>query len=99
MKAYATTQSAHDSLDASAQLLDAALEALASAQRKYAKGAGDIREVLYSQRDLADAKEERVRTVGEWRLARLRLMTAAGQLNQRGIATADSASMPLILSQ
>lgn len=99
VKAYATTQSAHDSLDASAQLLDAALEALASSQRKYAKGAGDIREVLYSQRDLADAKEERVRTVGEWRLARLRLMTAAGQLNQRGIATADSASMPLILSQ
>ena len=80
VKAYSDARSALDSLDASSLLLATAQEALASSQRKYDKGAADIVEMLNSQKELADAKQERVRSVSDWRSARLRLMAAAGQL-------------------
>jgi outer membrane protein len=80
VKAYFDARSALDSLDASSLLLTTAQEALASSQRKYDKGATDIVEILNSQKELADAKQERVRSIGDWRSARLRLMAAAGQL-------------------
>ena len=80
VKAYSDARSALDSLDASSLLLTTAQEALASSQRKYDKGAADIVEMLNSQKELADAKQERVRSVSDWRSARLRLMAASGQL-------------------
>jgi outer membrane protein len=80
VKAYSDARSALDSLDASSLLLTTAQEALASSQRKYDKGAADIVEMLNSQKELADAKQERVRAISDWRSARLRLMAAAGQL-------------------
>ena len=80
VKAYSDASSALDSLDASSLLLTTAQEALASSQRKYEKGAADIVEMLNAQKELADAKQERVRAISDWRSARLRLMAAAGQL-------------------
>lgn len=80
VKAYSDASSALDSLDASSLLLTSAQEALSSSQRKYDKGAADIMEMLNSQKELADAKQERVRAISDWRSARLRLMAAAGQL-------------------
>jgi len=82
VKAYSDACSALDSLDASSLLLTAAEEALASSRRKYDKGAADIVEMLNSQKELADAKHERVRSVSDWRSARLRLMAATGKLGR-----------------
>lgn len=85
IKAYADTQSAFDNLDASSMLLTAAQDALQSSQRKYEKGAADIIEILTSQKELADARQERLRAISEWRSARLRLMAAAGELGREKI--------------
>jgi outer membrane protein len=89
VKAYSDARSALGNLDASNLLLTAAQDALASSQRKYAKGAAGIVEVLNAQRELADARQERVRAVGDWRSARLRLMAAAGQLGHVGLTHVD----------
>jgi outer membrane protein len=82
VKAYSDACSALESLDASSLLLKTAQEALVSSQRKYDKGASDIVEILNSQKELAGAKQERVRAISDWRSARLRLMAAAGQLGR-----------------
>ena len=104
VKAYSDARSALDSLDASSLLLTTAQEALASSQRKYDKGAADIVEMLNAQKELADAKQERVRSVSDWRSARLRLMAAAGQLGHAqldGIASkpGEHDSLPKPLSR
>ena len=87
IKAYSDVQSALESLDASGLLLATAQEALSSAQRRYQNGAADIVEMLNSQKELADAEQERVRAVGDWRSARLRLMAAAGQVGHTALVT------------
>ncbi|KVL54574.1 hypothetical protein WT00_10260 [Burkholderia territorii] len=56
----------------------AAEAALTSARNRYALGAGDILELLSAQAALADARQERVRTLAEWEAARLRLFASAG---------------------
>lgn len=86
VKAYSDARSALESLDASALLLAAAQEALVSSQRKYDRGATDITEILNAQKELSDAKNERVRAINDWRSARLRLMAAAGQLGRKQLA-------------
>ena len=85
VKAYADAQSSLQNLQASLNLLEAAQEALASSQRKYDKGAADILEILNTQGALADAKQERVRCLAEWRSARLRLMANTGMLGMSSI--------------
>lgn len=85
VKAYTDTRFAYDDLDASSLLLTAAQDALLSSQRKYDKGAADMIEMLTSQKELADAKQERVRAISDWRSARLRLMAAAGQLGREQV--------------
>lgn len=55
IKAHADATSALQNLEASANLLGAAQKALAVSQRKYAKGAADINELLNTQAALADA--------------------------------------------
>ncbi|MBR8380279.1 TolC family protein [Burkholderia cenocepacia] len=78
LKAHADAEATADSLDASARLLAAAEAALTSARNRYAFGAGDILELLSAQAALADARQERVRTLAEWEAARLRLFASAG---------------------
>jgi outer membrane protein len=82
VKAHADANAALHNLTASATLLAAAQEALAVVQRKYAKGAADIVELLNVQSALADARHERIRCLAEWRSARLRLLASAGQLGR-----------------
>ncbi|WP_269113166.1 TolC family protein [Burkholderia territorii] len=78
LKAHADAEMTADNLDASARLLAAAEAALTSARNRYALGAGDILELLSAQAALADARQERVRTLAEWEAARLRLFASAG---------------------
>jgi outer membrane protein len=85
IKAHADATSALQNLEASAALLAAAHNALAVSQRKYAKGAADINELLNTQAALADARQERIRCLAEWRSARLRLLANAGQIGRAAV--------------
>lgn len=85
VKAYADALGARENLSTSEALLEAANAALESAQRRYAKGAADILELLSMQSLLADAQQERVRCLAEWRAARLRLMANAGMLSRADV--------------
>lgn len=85
VKAYADVTASQQNLQASDSLLLAARAALASAQRKFDKGAADILEMLHAQSALADAEEERIRCLSEWREAKLRLMATVGSLGKTAI--------------
>lgn len=82
VKAHADAQSSFESLQASQHLLETAQAALQSSQKRYDKGAADVLELLSTQGVLADAQQERVRCLSEWRSARLRLMSSAGVLSK-----------------
>jgi outer membrane protein len=84
VKAHADAQSAFDSLQGSQHLLTATEAAAQSSQHRYDKGAADILELLSAQNALADAQQERVRCLSDWRSARLRLMSSAGVLGRDG---------------
>ena len=85
VKAHADAQSSFDNLQASQQLLSATEAAVQSSQKRYDKGAADILELLATQSALADAQQERVRCLSDWRSARLRLMSSAGVLGKGGL--------------
>jgi outer membrane protein len=80
VQAYSDASAALKNLEASDTLLRTAQSSLASSQRKYEKGAADVLEILSTQRALAEAQQERIRCVSEWRSASLRVISAAGQL-------------------
>lgn len=85
VKAYADVTASQQNLQASDSLLLAARAALASAQRKFDKGAADILEMLHAQSALADADQERICCLSEWREAKLRLMATVGSLGKTAI--------------
>lgn len=85
IKTHADATSAVNNLNASMDLLLAAQDALSVAQRKYGKGAADVLEVLNAQSALADARQERIRALSEWRSTRLRLQTSMGRFGQSGL--------------
>jgi outer membrane protein len=80
VKAHADAQAALADLDASQTLQQAAEAALASAKKRYDTGAADVLELITAEQALADADQERVRCLADWRSARLRLMANAGVL-------------------
>jgi outer membrane protein len=82
VKAHADATASLQNLEASERLLQAARESLSSSQRKYERGAADILEILNTQAALSDAQLERIRSLSEWRSARLRLMANAGQMGR-----------------
>ena len=86
VKAYADAQSALGNLESSQRLLQTAQNALASVQRKFDRGASDILEILSTQAALADAHEQRIRSLAQWRSARLRLLATTGRLGLKDIA-------------
>jgi outer membrane protein len=78
VKAHADANAALRNIDGSKHLIEAAQDAMDNVRRKYDRGLVDILEMLSVQMALADAMQERVRTLSEWRSARLRLLAAAG---------------------
>jgi outer membrane protein len=82
VKAHADAQSSFENLQISQQLLSASEAAVLSSQKRYSKGAADVLELLSTQSALADAQQERVRCLSDWRSARLRLMSRAGSLGR-----------------
>lgn len=90
IKAYVDATFSLQNLDASANLLEAAREALTVSRRRYDKGAADITEILSTQSTLCDAQQERIKCLAEWHSARLRLLASAGQMG-RSSATEEKA--------
>ncbi len=82
VKAHADAHSSFENLHASQQLLSATTAAVQSSQKRYDKGAADILELLSTQSALADAQQERLRCLSDWRSARLRLMSSAGVMGR-----------------
>jgi outer membrane protein len=80
LNAHADALAALSSLSASQQLISAAQSALASVQRRYDKGVTDIFEMLVTQTSLAEAYQERIRALADWRSSKLRLMANTGVL-------------------
>lgn len=85
IKAYSDAVAALHNLDASAKLLTAAQEGLQASKRKYEKGAADILEVLNTQTALAEAWQERIRSLAEWRSAKLRMLASAGMMGRTAV--------------
>lgn len=82
LRAHADALSARRTLPAAAELAQAAEAASVSAARRYDKGVADISELLSSQSLLAEARLEQVRALAGWHAARLRLLAAAGVMQQ-----------------
>lgn len=82
VKAHADAAAALQNLQGSEKLLSAAQESLNTSQRKYEKGAADILEILTTQAALTDARQERIRSLSEWRSARLRLLASVGLMGR-----------------
>ena len=80
VKYHAHATAALANLDASATWATASAAAVESARKRYDKGAGDVLELLAAEASVADAQQERVRCLSEWRAAKLRLFADAGVL-------------------
>lgn len=86
VKAYADTMASMQNLQYSEQLLSSAQESLHISKRRYEKGAADVIEILNTQIALSDAQQERIRSLAEWRSARLRLVASAGMIGRSTLA-------------
>ena len=85
---YAEATTALRSMSSARGLLEAAQRSVESVRRKYDTGAADIVEMLNAQAALADAELERIRALGEWRSARLRLLANAGEMGRASFTKA-----------
>ena len=85
-KAHAGATAALRSLGASKKLEDLPINALDSVQRRFERGVVDVLELLNVQAALADAQQERIRALADWRSARLKLIASAGALGRSGFS-------------
>ena len=84
-KTYGETSTSLHTMEAAGHLLTLAMETLQAIQKKYARGLADTQDMLNAQASLADARQERIRTVAEWHSAQLRLLADAGQLQRAAV--------------
>jgi len=80
VKSHADVISSFTNLEFSQKLLEAAMAAVQSSVNRYEKGAADILELITTQTALAEAQQERIRCIAEYRSARLRLLANSGLL-------------------
>jgi outer membrane protein len=85
LKAHADAVAALDNLDLSRTLVTTTQSAMESVRQRFDHGASDILEMLSAQAALADARQQQVRCLAEWRSARLRLLAAAGKLGHANL--------------
>lgn len=79
--AYETLQTSTDTLKRDNALLDIARRSFAAAQHRYGEGVGNILELLNSQSALANAEQQHIQALTDWRAARLRLAGSLGRLD------------------
>jgi outer membrane protein len=78
---YQAVQTSTNSVKDSATLLDIAQRSFVAAQHRYQAGVGNILELLNAQTALANAQQQRVQALADWRAARLRLAGSLGRLD------------------
>ena len=81
VKAYSDATTAVANVRDSQTLVEVAQASQESSKRRYESGAADIIELLTAQRALSDARQEQVRSLADWRSARLRLLATSGLLS------------------
>ncbi len=79
-QAYQAFQTQNQQLDGTERLLGYATRSLEVAQGRFKAGVGNTLELLEAQRALADAAQQRIGVLSDWRANRLRLAAALGQL-------------------
>ncbi len=82
---YISLQASTENLANSKMLVDSSLQSLESTQRRYEGGVGNILELLSSQSAYANARQQRIRSLSDWRTARLALAGSLGRLNLEAI--------------
>lgn len=79
-KSYTDLQADTDNLANSQALLDSARKSFQSTQHRYEGGVGNILELLSAQSAYANAQQQRIRALSDWRYARLALGASLGRL-------------------
>ena len=79
-KSYTELQANTDNLTYSELLLESARDSYQSTQHRYEGGVGNILELLGSQSAYANAQQQRIRALSDWRYARLALGASLGKL-------------------
>lgn len=80
VKAYSEAIARVGNIEASEKLVTATQANMISVEKRYAKGAVDVLDLITAQSALIDAWQERLRAVAEWQSARLRLLASAGSM-------------------
>lgn len=78
---YQAVQTSMNGVKDSATLLDIAQRSFTAAQRRYQAGVGNVLELLNAQTALANAQQQRVQVLADWRASRLRLAGSLGRLS------------------
>ncbi|SPS02337.1 TolC family protein [Cupriavidus taiwanensis] len=82
---YQAVRTATDSVKYSATLLDTAQQSFNAAEHRYQAGVGNILELLNAQTALANAKQQRVQALADWKATRLRLAGSLGRLGMNNV--------------
>lgn len=77
---YTALRAGTDNLANSQELLESARASLEASQHRYVGGAGNILELLSAQTAYANAQQQRIQSLSDWRIARLALAASLGRL-------------------
>jgi outer membrane protein len=79
-KSYQSISTETENIKTTVELLKSANQSFRVAQGRYKAGVGTIIELLNAQSTLADAKQQRIKALSNWRTARLKLATSLGNI-------------------
>jgi outer membrane protein len=81
---FQTLQSSTEIAQGAAKLLAAAQQSFDAARGRYVEGVGNVLELLSAQTALANAKQQHIQALTDWRASRLRLAGSLGDLQVDG---------------
>jgi outer membrane protein len=84
-KSYQALQTGKQNVVNSGTLAQVAQRSFDVARHRYAADVGNILELLSAQRALAEAKQQRIHALTDWRTARLQLAAKMGYLDSRDL--------------
>jgi outer membrane protein len=79
-KSYQALSTGTENLQTADELLQSAAQSFKVAQGRYKSGVGTIIELLNAQTALANAKQQQIQLLSNWRIARIKLAASLGQL-------------------
>jgi outer membrane protein len=80
-KTYQSLRTDFQNTENTASLVDIAQRSFDAAKHRYTAGVGNILELLHAQSQLADARQQRIEALTDWRAARLQLASKLGRLD------------------